>query len=118
MPVWIALYRTIHSSADLFQAPLGLWIHDLSAPDPFFVLPLLLGASTYIQQRITPTTMDPAQAKMMLYMMPVMFTVFMLFLPSGLNLYILVNTLLSMVQQAYLRKKYGVIGQQPKPATK
>jgi len=107
MPIWIALYRTIYASVDLYQAPLGLWIHDLSAPDPYFIFPLVLGASMFIQQRLTPTTMDSAQAKMMQYMMPIMFTVFMLFLPSGLNLYILVNTLLSMVQQGYLRKKFA-----------
>jgi YidC/Oxa1 family membrane protein insertase len=58
----------------------------------------------FFQQKMTPTTMDSSQAKMMLYMMPVMFTVFMLFLPSGLNLYILVNTFLTMLQQWYLRK--------------
>jgi YidC/Oxa1 family membrane protein insertase len=104
MPIWIALYRTIYSSVDLYQAPLGGWIQDLSAPDPYFVLPLLLGASMFFQQKMTPTTMDSSQAKMMLYMMPVMFTVFMLFLPSGLNLYILVNTFLTMLQQWYLRK--------------
>ena len=107
MPVWIALYRTIYASVDLYQAPLGLWIQDLSAPDPYYVLPLLLGLSMFGQQRLTPTTVDNAQAKMMMYMMPVMFTVFMLFLPSGLNLYIFVNTLLSMAQQYYLRQKFG-----------
>ena len=105
MPIWIALYRTIYSSVELYQAPLGGWIQDLSAADPYFVLPVILGASMFAQQKLTPTTMDSAQAKMMLYMMPIMFTVFMLFLPSGLNLYILVNTFLTMAQQYYLRKK-------------
>jgi YidC/Oxa1 family membrane protein insertase len=105
MPIWIALYRTIYSCVDLYQAPLGLWIQDLSAPDKYFVLPALLGVSMFVQQKMTPTSMDSSQAKMMLYVMPVMFTVFMLFLPSGLNLYIFVNTLLSMMQQYYLRKK-------------
>ncbi len=104
MPIWIALYRTIYSSVELYQAPLGGWIQDLSAADPYFVLPVILGASMFVQQKLTPTTMDSAQAKMMLYMMPIMFTVFMLFLPSGLNLYILVNTFLTMAQQYYLRK--------------
>ncbi len=113
MPIWIALYRTIYSAVDLYQAPLGLWITDLSAPDPYFVLPLVLGASMFLQQKLSPTTMDSAQAKMMLYIMPVMFTVFMLFLPSGLNLYILVNTVLSLAQQWYLRKKLS-----PSPVAK
>ncbi len=107
MPIWIALYRTILSSVELFQAPMGLWISDLSAPDPFFVLPLLLGGLMFAQQKLTPTSADASQAKMMMYFMPVMFTVFMLFLPSGLNLYILVNTLLSLFQQMYLKKKFA-----------
>lgn len=107
MPIWIALYRTIYSSAELYQAPMGLWIQDLSAPDPFFVMPLLLGGLMFLQQKMTPTATDSQQAKMMLYIMPVMFTVFMLFLPAGLNLYILVNTLLSLVQQYYLKRKFA-----------
>ncbi len=107
MPIWIALYRTIYSSAELYQAPMGLWIHDLSAPDPFFVMPLLLGGLMFLQQKMTPTATDSQQAKMMLYIMPVMFTVFMLFLPAGLNLYILVNTLLSLLQQYYLKRKFA-----------
>jgi YidC/Oxa1 family membrane protein insertase len=105
MPVYIALYRAIYSSVELFQAPLFGWIHDLSAPDPYFVLPLVLGLSMFLQQQFTPTSLDSAQAKMMKYIMPVMFTVFMLFLPSGLVLYIFVNTLLSMAQQWYIKKK-------------
>jgi YidC/Oxa1 family membrane protein insertase len=100
MPIWIALYRTIYSSVDLYQAPLFLWITDLSAPDPYFISPVLLGILTFVQQKITPTTMDSAQAKMMLYLMPVMFTVFMLFLPSGLVFYILVNTVLTIIHQS------------------
>ncbi len=107
MPIWIALYRTIYSSVELYQAPLGGWITDLSAPDPYFVMPVILGGAMFFQQKLTPSTMDSAQAKMMLYMMPIMFTVFMLFLPSGLNLYILVNTFLTMAQQFYLRKKFN-----------
>jgi YidC/Oxa1 family membrane protein insertase len=109
MPIWFALYRTIYSAVDLYQAPLGLWIDDLSQPDRFFVLPLLLGVSMFVQQKMTPTTMDSAQAKMMLWVMPIMFTAFMLFLPSGLNLYMFVNTLLSMVQQWYLRRQVAPV---------
>lgn len=106
MPIWIALYKTLYSAVELYKAPLGLWIHDLSAPDPFFVMPLLLGVFMFVQQKMTPTTMDAQQAKIMLYVMPAMFTVFMLFLPSGLNLYILVNTILSLLQQYYLKRKF------------
>jgi YidC/Oxa1 family membrane protein insertase len=101
-PIWIALYRMLANSVELYRTPLILWIHDLSQPDPYFVLPLVLGASMFLQQKLTPTTADNQQAKIMMYMMPVMFTVFMLFLPAGLNLYILVNTLLTITQQRLL----------------
>ena len=105
MPVYIALYRAIYSSVELYQAPLFGWVHDLSAPDPYYVLPIILGASMFLQQLISPTSLDSSQARMMKYVMPIMFTVFMLFLPAGLVLYIFVNTLLSMVQQYYIKKK-------------
>lgn len=116
MPIWIALYRTIYSSVELYQAPMGLWIQDLSQPDKYFVLPILLGVSMFLQQRMTPSTMDNAQAKMMLWFMPIMFTVFMLFLPSGLNLYIFVNTLLSILQQWYLKRQVQTPGKTPAKA--
>jgi len=104
MPIWIALYRTIYGAVDLYQAPLFLWIRDLSSHDPYFVMPLLLGVLTFLQQKMTPTAGDPAQARMMLWMMPIMFTVFMLFLPSGLVFYILVNTVLGIGQQWYMNR--------------
>jgi putative membrane protein insertion efficiency factor len=103
MPIWIALYRTIYSAVDLYQAPLFLWVQDLSAPDPYFVLPLLLGVLMFFQQKSSPTTTDQTQAKVMLWLMPIMFTAFMLFLPSGLVFYILVNTVLSLIHQWLLR---------------
>ena len=105
MPVYIALYQTIYHSVELYQAPLFGWVRDLSAPDPFYVLPLILGATMFVQQKVTPTSMDSKQARMMTYIMPVMFTVFMLFLPSGLVLYIFVNTILTMIQQYTLQRK-------------
>lgn len=106
MPIWIALYRTIYSSVEIYQAPLFLWVKDMSAPDPYFVLPLIMGASMFAQQWITPQAgMDEAQAKIMRWMMPIMFTAFMLFLPSGLVLYIFVNTVLSLAQQLMIQKK-------------
>ena len=107
MPIWIALYRTIYGAVDLFQAPLFLWIDDLSKYDPFFVMPLLLGVVMFFQQKLTPQAGDPAQAKIMLWMMPIMFTAMMLFLPSGLVFYILVNTLTSVGQQWYMNRKHG-----------
>ena len=105
MPIWFALYRTIYSAVELYQAPLFLWIKDLSSYDPYFVLPILMGIATFIQQKLTPQTGDPGQAKMMMYVMPVMFTLFMLFLPSGLTFYILVNSILSIIHQWLIQKR-------------
>ena len=121
MPIWFALYRTLASAADLYRAPFAFWLQDLSSPDPYYITPLVLGASMFIQQKMTPTTGDNAQAKMMLYFMPAMFTAFMLFLPSGLTLYILVNTFLSIAQQKLIgRKMTGktplTVGRQGGPA--
>jgi YidC/Oxa1 family membrane protein insertase len=104
MPIWIALYRTIYGAVDLYQAPLFLWITDLSAHDPWFVMPILLGALMWVQQKMTPQAGDPTQAKIMLWMMPIMFTSFMLFLPSGLVFYILVNTVTSIAQQWWMNR--------------
>jgi len=112
MPVWIALYRAIYSSVELYQAPLFGWIHDLSAPDPYYVLPLILGVAMFVQQKLSPTSIDSAQARTMLYVMPVMFTLFMLFLPAGLVLYIFVNTILTLVQQWFINRKDPL----PKPS--
>ncbi|MFZ4577629.1 MAG: YidC/Oxa1 family insertase periplasmic-domain containing protein [Myxococcota bacterium] len=99
LPVYIALYRTISASVELYNQPLFGWVTDLTQKDPYFVLPLLLGAVMFVQQKITPQTAgDPMQQKMMLYFMPALFTLMMLQLPSGLTLYILANTLLSIIQ--------------------
>lgn len=116
MPIWIALYRTIYGAVDLYQAPLFLWIQDLSAHDPYFVMPVMLGGLMFLQQKITPTAGDPAQAKMMLWMMPIMFTSFMLFLPSGLVFYILVNTVLSVGHQQIVNR--GLIGKLARKSVK
>ena len=110
MPIWIALYMTIYGSVDLFHAPLFLWVTDLSAQDPYYVLPILLGVLMFVQQKMTPSVGDPAQAKVMLWLMPIMFTWFMLFLPSGLVFYILVNTLLSIGQQYLMNRRFAVKG--------
>lgn len=98
-PVYIALYRVLWNSIELYQAPFFWFYTDLSQPDPYFISPLLLGVAMFLQQKMTPTaTADPAQQKMMM-MMPVMFTVFMVFLPVGLVVYILVNTIMTVLQQ-------------------
>ena len=104
MPVWFALYRALWTSVDLYQQPF-MWIPDLTAKEPFPFLALAVGAVTFIQQKVTPTTMDNDQAKMMMFMMPIMLTVFMLALPSGLVLYIFVNSLLTIVQQLVINKR-------------
>lgn len=98
MPVFISLYWVLFESVELRQAPFFLWINDLSAMDPLFVLPILMGASMFAQQSLNPPMPDPMQARIM-KMMPIMFTVLFLFFPSGLVLYWLVNNLLSMTQQ-------------------
>ncbi|MGB0680370.1 MAG: membrane protein insertase YidC, partial [Polyangiales bacterium] len=102
MPIWFALYASLSSNVKLYHAPFVFWLTDLSAPDPYFVLPLLLGILMYVQQRLTPTSADPAQAKMMLYLMPTMITAFMLFLPAGLCVYMVTNSVLGMAQQHFI----------------
>lgn len=106
MPIGLALYTTLWRAIELYQEPFTLWWVDLSSPDPYFVLPLILGVTMFIQQKMTPTTMDPAQQKMMQWFMPIMFTAFMLFLPVGLTVYILTNTLLTIAQQQALYRRH------------
>lgn len=98
IPVFIALYWVLLETVEMRQAPFVLWIHDLSTRDPFFVLPLLMGISMYIQQKLNPAPLDPTQAKVM-QILPFVFTVFFAFFPSGLVLYWLVNNILSILQQ-------------------
>lgn len=98
MPVFIALYWVLLESVELRQAPFFLWIQDLSAKDPFFVLPLLMGVSMYVQTSLNPTPPDPMQAKIMKWM-PVAFTFFFLWFPAGLVLYWVCNNVLSIAQQ-------------------
>jgi YidC/Oxa1 family membrane protein insertase len=99
LPIYIALYKVLWSSIELYRAPFFWFYRDLSAPDPYFITPVILGIFMWLQQKMTPSaSADPAQAKMM-QIMPLMFTAFMLFLPSGLVLYILVNTATGVLQQ-------------------
>jgi len=105
MPFFLGIYWVLRESVEVRQAPFMLWYQDLSAPDAFFVLPLLLGAAYFLQQHMTPMmTTDPTQAKIMKFM-PVMFTVFFLWFPAGLVLYSLVNALTSVIQQWYFIQK-------------
>jgi YidC/Oxa1 family membrane protein insertase len=104
MPVFIALYWTLMESVELRHAPFILWIDDLSVMDPYFVLPLMMGASMWFMQKLNPPPPDPMQAKIMQWM-PVMFTFFFLWFPAGLVLYWVVNNLLSMAQQYVITRK-------------
>jgi YidC/Oxa1 family membrane protein insertase len=104
MPVFIALYWVLLESVQLRHAPFMFWIEDLSVQDPLFILPILMGASMFIQMQLNPTPPDPMQARIM-KIMPVMMTVFFLWFPSGLVLYWLVNNLLSIAQQWYITRK-------------
>ena len=98
MPAFISLFNILYMTVDLRQAPFILWISDLSVPDPFYVLPILMGASMVVQQKIMPTTMDPTQARMML-LLPVFLTFLFLTFPAGLVLYWLTNNVLTITQQ-------------------
>jgi YidC/Oxa1 family membrane protein insertase len=103
MPVFIALYWVLLESVELRQAPFMFWLDDLSARDPFFVLPLLMGVSMFVQQKMNPPPPDPVQAKVMMAL-PVVFTFFFAFFPSGLVLYWLVNNVLTAAQQWRINK--------------
>jgi len=98
MPFFLAFYWVLLESVEMRQAPFMLWITDLSTRDPYFILPLIMGAAMFMQQKLNPAPADPVQAKVM-QIMPVMFTVFFAFFPSGLVLYWVTNTLLSIAQQ-------------------
>ena len=104
IPVFISLYWVLIETVEIRQAPFMLWIQDLSAQDPFYLLPLLYGITMKIQQGLNPAPIDPVQAKVM-KMFPIIFTIFFLFFPAGLVLYWIVNNTLSIVQQWYITKK-------------
>ena len=103
MPFFLAFYWVLLESVEMRQAPFALWITDLSSRDPYFILPIIMGAAMLFQQKLNPTPGDPVQAKVM-QIMPIMFTVFFAFFPSGLVLYWVTNTLLSIAQQWYINK--------------
>ena len=98
LPVFIALYRVLGESIELYQAPFVFWIRDLSLYDPLYILPVLGGLTLFVQQKITPMTAPPAQARL-LTLMPLFFSLFMIKLPSGLTLYIFVSGLFGLIQQ-------------------
>lgn len=104
IPVFFSLYKVLLDSIELRHAPFMLWITDLSAKDPLFITPVIMGASMFLQQKLTPTNLDPTQEKVML-MMPVVFTFLFLNFPAGLVIYWLVNNLLTILQQLLIRRQ-------------
>ena len=109
IPVFISLYWVLLESVEMRQAPFMLWIQNLSAPDPYFILPLIMGVTMLIQQKLNPAPMDPMQAKVMM-ILPIVFTVFFAFFPSGLVLYWVVNNTLSIAQQYVITKRVEAAG--------
>ena len=107
IPVFIALYWVLLSSVEMRNAPWALWIHDLSSPDPFFVLPLVMTATTMLQTALNPAPPDPMQAKLM-WFMPLAFSVMFFFFPAGLVLYWITNNILSIAQQWIINTRMGV----------
>jgi len=104
IPVFISLYWVLLESVEMRQAPFALWITDLSVKDPYYVLPVLMGISMFIQQKLNPPPMDPVQQKIM-QALPIIFTAFFAFFPAGLVLYWVVNNCLSIAQQWYITRK-------------
>ncbi|MER2372641.1 membrane protein insertase YidC [Photorhabdus laumondii] len=119
MPIFLALYYMLMGSVELRHAPFAGWIHDLSAQDPYYILPLLMGVTMFIIQKMSPTTItDPMQQKIMTYM-PVIFTIFFLWFPSGLVLYYIVSNLVTIIQQQLIYRgleKRGLHSREKKPA--
>ncbi|MCO5122648.1 MAG: membrane protein insertase YidC [Rhizobacter sp.] len=109
MPFFIALYWVLLSSVEMRNAPWILWIHDLSARDPYFILPILMTLSSLLQTWLNPTPPDPVQAKMM-WIMPLVFSAMFFVFPAGLVLYWLTNNILSIAQQYFINKRLGVLG--------
>ncbi len=114
MPVWWALYTALQTAVELYHVPFGPVIPDLSAPGRYLIIPIVLGASSLLQQRLMPAQGDPQQQKMMMYLMPAMFTFMMLFLPAGLGVYMVTNSVLAIGQQLlverYLKGNGGSAG--------
>ena len=106
IPVFISLYWVLLSSVEMRGAPWILWIHDLSVPDPYYILPVIMAVSMFVQTKLNPTPPDPIQAKVMMYM-PIVFSIMFFFFPAGLVLYWVVNNLLSIAQQWQINNMFG-----------
>jgi YidC/Oxa1 family membrane protein insertase len=107
MPIWIALYQMLWNSVELYQQPFMLWITDLTAPDPVYVLPIAMGASMFVQQAFQPTMEEQPQMKYVMWGMPFFLTFIMLNMPAGLSLYIFINNILTIFQQLFIKRRYG-----------
>jgi YidC/Oxa1 family membrane protein insertase len=114
IPIFVALFNILYMTIELRQAPFLLWVKDLSVQDPYYVLPILMGATMFIQQKIQPTTMDPKQAQIML-VLPVFLTFLFVTFPAGLVLYWLTNNVLTIAQQV-ITDRY-ILPKAPAPAT-
>ena len=106
IPVFISLYWVLLSSVEMRGAPWILWIHDLSVPDPYYILPVVMAVSMFVQTKLNPTPPDPVQAKVMMYM-PIVFSIMFFFFPAGLVLYWVTNNLLSIAQQWQINRLFG-----------
>ena len=106
IPVFFAIYRVLLNSIELKGAEWIWWVHDLAEMDPYFVLPILMGATMFLQQKITPNTMQDEMQKKIFQMLPVIFTFFFLWFPAGLTLYWFVNNLFTISQQYYINKVF------------
>ncbi|MFZ9521056.1 MAG: membrane protein insertase YidC, partial [Silvanigrellaceae bacterium] len=108
LPIFFGLNAVLMHTFELRHAPFAFWLNDLTARDPLYITPVIMAFLMYIQQKLTPapTSMDPAQQKMMQFL-PLIFAVFMLTYPSGLVVYIITNTVLSLIQQKYMMRKYA-----------
>lgn len=107
MPIFLALYYVLQAAVEMRGAPWTGWIHDLSAPDPFYILPVLMMVTMLVQTKLNPKPADPIQAKMMMFM-PLIFGFTFFFFPSGLVLYWVVSNIFSIVQQRYMNNKFGI----------
>jgi YidC/Oxa1 family membrane protein insertase len=112
IPVFIALYWVLLASVEMRGAPWILWVDDLSAQDPLFILPVIMMATMFLQIKLNPTPPDPMQARVMM-IMPLVFGGFMFFFPAGLVLYWVVNNILSIAQQWYITRKMTQAANQP-----
>ena len=113
MPIWIALFSTLNYAVELYHSSFFWYITDLSAKDPYYLAPLLMGSVMFLQMRMSPAGTDPQQQKMMSVMMPVMFTGFSLFLPAGLSIYTLTSYLIGILQQLYVNRKFRSVHSTP-----